>query len=433
MRIDAAFHNQKRSDLIERIKLDADGNKWVAIFSSGFEDHRFRFRPESSFYYLTGLTEPGLVLCVFSDGRQILYVPSYQADRGAWTGDHLYAGSPSIDPELEKAYSSISFLGSQIPGYVLSSLFDPAHYKGVSDDLEKFIDGETSLFVLHDHRGERYVPQMALVGDILDVLPVQPSGVFDISGIVHDMRRSKSEAEVLMMFEAVQSTMAAQTFVARTIKAGAFEYDLKAGIEAIFTTLGCSGPSFPTIVATGINATRLHYTRLTAQLCDGELTVVDIGAEFGMYAADLTRTFPVSGLFTPRQKELYEIVLAAQKHVEQCVKPGMYLVNTQEPEKSLHHIARAFFEKHGLEKYFIHGIGHFLGLDVHDVGDARIPLRSGDAFTIEPGLYIPEEGIGIRIEDNYVLADDGLVCLSEELPKTSDEIEKFIAERYCVE
>jgi Xaa-Pro aminopeptidase len=183
-------------------------------------------------------------------------------------------------------------------------------------------------------------------------------------------------------------------------------------------------------VATGGNATILHYTMNTDVLLDGQLVVVDIGAAFGNYCADLTRTYPVSGRFTSRQKELYNLVLETQEYVERIAKPGMYLVNKDHPEKSLHHLAKKFLDDRGYGAYFTHGIGHYLGLDVHDVGDYSKPLSEGDIFTIEPGLYIPQEKIGIRIEDDYWMSKDGLVCLSELLPKKAEDIEAMVQEEF---
>jgi Xaa-Pro aminopeptidase len=131
-------------------------------------------------------------------------------------------------------------------------------------------------------------------------------------------------------------------------------------------------------------------------------------------------------MFTDRQAEVYTLVLQAQKYIEEQTRPGMYLYNAQIPEKSLHHLAVQFFEYHGCAQYFNHKIGHFLGLDVHDVGDTTEPLQEGDVITIEPGLYLTTEGIGVRIEDDYVVVQDGLVCLSEYIPKSIEEIEDFM-------
>jgi Xaa-Pro aminopeptidase len=184
--------------------------------------------------------------------------------------------------------------------------------------------------------------------------------------------------------------------------------------------------AFPSIVASGKNATVLHYNENSGTLKDGDLLVVDIGAEFKNYCADLTRTYPVSGTFTKRQKELYNIVLETQTHIASLAKPGMWVKNKDKVEQSLHHLAVKFLAKRGYDKYFPHGIGHFLGLDVHDVGDYSVPLQEGDVITIEPGIYISEESIGIRIEDNYWITKEGALCLSEHLPKEANDIEAVV-------
>ncbi|MBM3887011.1 M24 family metallopeptidase, partial [Candidatus Dependentiae bacterium] len=147
----------------------------------------------------------------------------------------------------------------------------------------------------------------------------------------------------------------------------------------------------------------------------------------GYYAADLTRTYPVNGKFTKRQREVYQAVLETQLYVESIARPGMYLKNPKKPEESLHHLAVDYLKDLGYAEFFVHGIGHYLGLDVHDVGDYSEPLEAGDVFTIEPGIYIPRESLGVRIEDDYVMSDEGAVCLSFELPKEADEIEEMMA------
>ena len=193
-------------------------------------------------------------------------------------------------------------------------------------------------------------------------------------------------------------------------------------------TDSCARVAFPSIVASGKNGTILHYTDNSGTMRDGDLVVVDIGAEYRYYCADLTRTYPVSGTFTDRQRELYNLVLETQEYIASIAKPGMFLKNEDHPEQSLHHCAQQYLKERGYDQYFSHGIGHFLGLDVHDVGNVKEPLREHDVFTMEPGIYIPEEGIGIRIEDNYLMVKKGVVCLSEQLPKEPAIIEEMVKE-----
>jgi Xaa-Pro aminopeptidase len=242
------------------------------------------------------------------------------------------------------------------------------------------------------------------------------------------MRRIKSMHEIELLYKAIDITISAHYAGAQEIKKGIIEYELQAMIEYMFTMRG-GERAFPSIVATGHNGTVLHYHSNNAILSQQDLVVVDIGAEYNHYCADLTRTYPVSGKFSSRQQEIYMTVLETQEYIAQNAKPGYWLSCKEYPEKSLHHLAVKFLAEKGYDKYFMHGIGHFLGLDVHDVGNYQEPLQPGDVITIEPGIYISEESLGVRIEDNYWIVDDGAVCLSEELPKYPEDIEEMMREQ----
>jgi Xaa-Pro aminopeptidase len=219
----------------------------------------------------------------------------------------------------------------------------------------------------------------------------------------------------------------AQEAAARSIEQDQLECEVQASLEYIFTASGASA-AFPSIVGSGKNSTILHYTVNSALLKNGDLVVVDIGAQYNQYCADITRTYPVSGSFTKRQREIYTIVLETQEYIAELAKPGYWLNNKNHPEKSLHHLAKAYLAKRGgYDKYMPHGIGHYLGLDVHDVGDYSRPLQEGDVFTIEPGIYIPAENIGVRIEDDYWMVKDGVVCLTEQLVKKPEDIEALMS------
>lgn len=187
---------------------------------------------------------------------------------------------------------------------------------------------------------------------------------------------------------------------------------------------------FPIIVGSGSNSTVLHYTENNNVLEKDDVVVVDIGARYEHYCGDITRTYPVSGKFTKRQKEIYNLVLAVQRYIEGIAKPGMWLSNKEHEDASLHHLAKKFLHEHGgYDSYFVHSLGHYLGLDAHDAGDYTQPLQSGDVITLEPGIYLKEEALGIRIEDNYWIVEDGNVCLSDQLPKDAEQIEELIVAR----
>jgi Xaa-Pro aminopeptidase len=222
---------------------------------------------------------------------------------------------------------------------------------------------------------------------------------------------------------AIERTAAGQKAAALLMQSGRREGEIRAALEAEFIRLGSSMPAFPSIVAAGGNATILHYLGEDALLQAPQAVVVDIGATYNQYAADITRTYPVDGQFSDRQRALYQIVLDTQAYIASCARPGMYLNNPHDPHNSLQHKTKEFLNQYGLAQYMPHGIGHFMGLDVHDVGDRLVPLGPGDVIAIEPGVYIGEEKIGIRIEDDYLITETGVACLSNGIIKELADIE----------
>ncbi|PYV55058.1 MAG: hypothetical protein DMG91_13125 [Acidobacteria bacterium] len=199
---------------------------------------------------------------------------------------------------------------------------------------------------------------------------------------------------------------------------------------------GCERPAYAPIVGSGINSTVLHYSDDSRTAQAGEVVVIDAGGEYSLYATDITRTLPVSGKFTPRQREIYDVVLGAQQAAMAAFQSGKsHLLRKQ--TDSLYEVAYDYINTHGkdmqgepLGRYFIHGLSHYVGLNVHDEGDYEVPVGPGVVFTIEPGIYIPEEKLGVRIEDTFYVDKDGkLINLSGGLPHTADEVEQAIAGR----
>ena len=291
--------------------------------------------------------------------------------------------------------------------------------------MEHINGGNDTLFALVPDNGYDYISTRITLDYLEKFVPGLNRWIKDISPYVAAGRRRKDVGEIESIYRAVEITELAHESAIQVIKDGASEAEVQASLEYIMTA-SHARPSFPSIVASGKRGTILHYNQNSGMLKDGELVVIDIGAELHNYCADLTRTYPVSGTFSNRQKELYQIVLDTQEYIASLAKPGMWLKNKDKADQSLHHLAVKFLAQHGYDKYFPHGIGHFLGLDVHDVGDYSVPLHEGDVITIEPGIYIAEENIGIRIEDNYWITKDGAVCLSENLPKEIGDIEKYM-------
>ncbi len=421
---DYGINKLRVQDLLADIKQTHPDKKGVVLLFAGFEDDKHRFVQESSFYYLTGLHEPAVVLMIDLDGRKTLYVPNCMQERSKWVVAPL---------ELNSAYAKkigvdeIKLLGTTCAGYQMHPFFPETEYKELLGDLEKKMQSDGTLFALAPQTPYGYVEQR-LVLQRLAIFGFKPP-ITDISPLVARMRRSKDMKEIEQMYKAVELTRLAQEAAARSIGDMVSEAEVQAGLEYIMTG-SQAAIAFPSIVASGKHATTLHYMESTGIMQDGDLVVVDIGARYNGYCADITRTYPVSGSFTERQKEIYNLVLETQEYIASLAKPGMWLSNIVEPDQSLNHLARAFLKEKGYEQYFPHGIGHFLGLDVHDVGDCTEPLKAGDVITIEPGIYIPDEQIGVRIEDDYWIVKDGVICLSEGLPKDVDAIEAMVKEKF---
>jgi len=422
MKKEYAQFAQRRRKLVAEVK-DAFDNPQdgIILFFAGYEHDRYRFRQESSLYYFTGINEPAVALAIDMRGKEILYVPQSQTKRAQWVD-----GAIEPNDELAKiiGFSDIAYLGQPVPGYHASPLFLQKSYENLIARCEKV---KGPIFTCFPETGNGYIEQRQTIDRLCAFVPSIRSKIKDISSIVAAMRRKKSQQELELLRKAIDITIQAHRAAAKTMGENVSEAAVQAEIEKTFIENGAS-TAFPSIVGSGKKSTVLHYQNNHQIMQKGDLVVVDIGAEYQLYCADITRTYPVSGRFSTRQKEIYTAVLEAQALVAKHARPGMWLINKEQPQKSLHHLAVEFFRAQEIEKYFIHGIGHFLGLDVHDVGDVTLPLQAGDVITIEPGLYILEENIGIRIEDDYLITENGAECLSENLPKSIEDIEKsFLA------
>jgi Xaa-Pro aminopeptidase len=423
--MDFSRYAQRRQELLQKIKEQHPEKKGIVLLLAGIEHSKAVFRQESSFYYLTGLTEPGNALVMNLDGGTTLYVPNFGAQRAKWV-------SAAVDLIPDNAslieVDSIQPLGDLCAGYQFHPFFPKAEYQYLLNLLAKTIVAGESIFTLYPAHPYAFLEQRLLLKHMADFVPGILEAVVNISPLVAEQRRKKDQHEIEMLYKAIGITGMAQEAAASVMNPAVSECEVQAALEYMFTG-SCARAAFPSIVAGGKNGTILHYHDNNQPLKKGDLVVVDIGAESNYYCADITRTYPVSGKFSKRQQELYELVLETQTYIADLAQPGYWLSYKEQPEKSLHHLAVKFLETRGYGKYFTHGIGHFLGLDVHDVGDYSKPLQPGDVITIEPGIYIPEEGIGIRIEDDYWIVEDGAVCLSEDIPKDMAAIEKMVQEK----
>jgi Xaa-Pro aminopeptidase len=254
--------------------------------------------------------------------------------------------------------------------------------------------------------------------------------VENLDPVIARLRLVKDPDELSRLRRAIAITAEALKESMRAARPGMWEYELEALIEYTFRRHGAERIGFPTIVASGPNAVTLHYDENRRQVQAGELVVEDVGAEFGYYSADITRTIPISGRFTQRQRALYDLVLGTQQAAIDAVRPGTNLT-------TLNRIARTYMRDHSGDlcgpdscvPYFSHGLSHWLGMDVHDVGSLGTRLEPGMVLTVEPGIYLPSEGLGIRIEDDVLVTSAGREVLSHEAPRSADEIEETMAHR----
>lgn len=392
----------RRTALIEHVKSYYNVQEGSILLFAGFEQPRHTFIQDSSFYYYTGIQEPGLVLLLDFNNKATIFVPCFLTKRSDWVmTEHNFE-----DYLIDK----VEYLGEGQDGYSVQPYFKKEQYSNLINILAL----QHKIFTIAPLHPRQYAMQLYLLEHLSLFISDFYTKIFDISLLIARMRQVKDAYEIRQIQSAIDITLQAHKKIKEIIHPGVNEAELYATINYIYN-INYASEAFPSIVATGVNSTILHYTDNNAILKENQTLVVDIGAIHKHYCADITRTYSTSGHFTAQQEKIYNLVYDAQQYVARCAKPGYWLNNPRNPDKSLHHIAKNFFlEKGGYDQYFIHSLGHYLGLDVHDVGDYSQPLQVGEVFTIEPGLYFREQEIGVRIEDDYIVTETGVDCLSKE-------------------
>lgn len=417
---------QRRKSLIEIVAQAHPDKTGVVLLLAPIEMEYHSFLQDSSFYYFSGISQPAMALSFGLNQPTVLHMPDFADLREKWVD------SVDVINDATKSLfglDELCKLGNRVAAYQIDPYFPESDYKNLIEYLKSLLADGKTIFTLYPHHVRASASVKMVVDRLALFVPGLMKNVVDISPQVAMLRRKKDMSEIEAMHQAVAITQEAFQAAAHVIKPGVHEAEVQAAIEYIFTQNGAK-VAYSSIVAGAKRATILHYNTNNAVLKEGDLVLIDAGAMFAHYCADITRVFPVCGTFSKEQKKLYEIVLATQELVADSVRPGMFLSNEKEQEMSLQHIAIKFLQKYGYDKYFIHGIGHYLGLDVHDVGSRAVPLQEGDVITIEPGIYIPQESVGIRIEDNYwVIADAPPVCLSEAIPKMVSEVEEMVQQK----
>jgi len=380
------------------------------------------YRQDSDFYYLTGWSEPGAALVVVSadaagaakrEYSEILFLPTRNLREEKYTGEKLDAASPRvIEATGVDAVKAMTELPAVLNALILSN-------RGLGRRIWTQPDSaqaKSLLGFLATTLGEAALPAARDV--------TQPN---------MELRVVKDDGEIALLKKATDASIAAQHTMMRDVKPGVTERAIAGEMDATWLEHGCERDSYAPIVGSGINSTTLHYSANSRTMQDGDILVVDAACEYSMYASDITRTMPVNGHFTARQREIYDLVLGAQQAAIDAFVAGKSKINDRErlDPDSLDTAAYNYINTHGkdlhgqpLGQYWLHGLGHMVGLDVHDPATYPAVLKPGMVFTIEPGVYIPEEKIGVRIECDFLVTPDGkLIDLDAALPHTADEVE----------
>jgi Xaa-Pro aminopeptidase len=421
---DADFR-MRRQALASKVSVGA-----VLLFASNEAEgpnDLYGYRPDDSFFYLSGWSEPGAALLIMPAAAatgtgsaahpytEILFLPNHNPSQEKWTGPKLGAENPDA---------------GKISGFDHVEVLD-----NLRSELVRLLPlGRVSVYTDVPEGDETSNSTAPL--EWLKRANAFPVGVSfqDVRPFLASLRTYKDAGEIERVRHATDASIAAHLAAMHTVKPGITEREISALMQYEWGKRGCERPAYSPIVGSGFNSTVLHYSADSETIQAGDVIVIDAAGEYSMYASDITRTLPASGKFTDRQREIYDIVLGAQQAAVAAFVSGKSRLRRNVAD-SLHDVAYNYINTHGkdlhgepLGKYFIHGLSHYVGLNVHDPNDYDVPLGPGAVFTIEPGIYIPEEKLGVRIEDTLYVDQDGkLINLTAKLPHTADEVERAMA------
>ncbi|BFM09471.1 Xaa-Pro aminopeptidase [Halioxenophilus aromaticivorans] len=428
---------RRRKDLMAMLEPNS-----IAIVATAEEkirsrDTHFAFRPDSDFFYLSGFAEPGAVLALVpgrEHGEFVMFVRDKDREKEIWDGYREGPEGVMANYGADDAFP-ISDIDEILPGLMEGR--ERLYYSlGRDPEFDRQIMSWLNALRAKERSGA-----------------IPPGEFLDLDHYLHDLRLFKSSAEAKLMRTAGKISAQAHVRAMQMAKPGVYEYQLQAEIEHEFAKNGAHYPAYSSIVGSGPNGCILHYIENTQKMQDGDLVLIDAGCEYQMYAADITRTFPVNGKFTEPQKQVYNVVLEAQFAAIEATKPGNHwnapheaavrvitqgLVNLGLLEGDVDEL----IEQTAYRDFYMHRTGHWLGMDVHDVGDYKVAgdwrvLEPGMCLTIEPGIYIAPDnqnvaeqwrGIGIRIEDDVLVTSDGCEILTADVPKTVADIEALMAQ-----
>ncbi|MFL6733889.1 MAG: aminopeptidase P N-terminal domain-containing protein [Sphingomicrobium sp.] len=362
-------------------------------------------RQDSDFAYLTGIMDEAGAALVLAPGertfKEYLFLATRDPDMERFEGEQLNIGEEArARTGFQKVYRS-NWLGTFVTNFAARA--GELQYVGSLVPPERPVP-----------------PALDLYGRVAARVP--GTRITNRHGLIEAMRVVKEPREIAAMRKAIEATHRGMLAAMRAARPGMREFELRNIIENEFRAAGARGLAFPSIVGTGRNSAVLHYTGSDTEIRAGDMILCDIGAEVDFYAADITRTFPVDGRFNPEQRQVYETVLAAQDAAAARLRPGVLY-------EDLQLAANDVMRRAGHMDNFWHGLGHFVGLDVHDAGNLSAPLPAGAVVTIEPGIYQPQRGFGVRIEDDYLVTASGYERMSRAVPRTVAEVEAVLAAR----
>ncbi len=402
--ITVSEYKQRRDVLMKNLEQDTIAVLPAATHHKRTHSSEYPYRQESSFYYLTGFNEPNAVLVLLAATNEvILFNQAPNPKKSQWEGPVLGQEDASKVLGVDKSYN-IAEIDEKLPALAAG---------------KKVYSTQASLPWL------------------------EGQDVKALAGIIGEQRLIKSPAEIELMRKAAQISVAAHQRGMQQVKNCEYEYQLAAEYEYVFKHKGGNSLAYESIVGGGVNSCVLHYQANTEKLKSGEMVLVDAAAEYQNYAADITRTYPVSGKFSSQQKDVYEVVLRAQENAIAQVKPGNTWAMIQKQVVNdlveglldigiINGSKDEIIDKQSYQEFYMHSSGHWLGLDVHDVGaytqdEKPRPFQNGMVLTIEPGVYFSELGLGVRIEDDIVVTDKGCDILSKGLAKSVKEVESEMA------
>ena len=412
----------RRAKLFEKIP---DGV--VVLFAAKGQHYPVKFRQSPDFYYLTGIEEPGAVLVMSGPSKStILFVPrrsepQIRADGpGIWQvekREEVY-GVTRVQP-IEEFLPMFAFMGSRAKKlYMLSG--SPGNVQNAREELDYYESLEQSQSIFGGLSEAKRA--ITVIQQMVPQLTFQP-----LDDMLDEMRWIKTPYEIELIKKSSQIGAEGVKEAMKGTRAGMYEYELEAAARFVYTRLGARGDAFRPIVASGPNTMILHYSANNRQMLDGEVVYMDYGADYEYYTSDITRTWPVSGRFTPEQEKMYRCILEARDAIIAAMKPGVTITQLQD-------VGEAVYKKHGFGKEFLalrRYIGHTIGISVHDVDppDRNRPLEAGVVFNVEPLLEIPDKKIHMRLEDTVLITPTGALNMTAGVPAALDEIYALVREK----